>query len=71
VRLMIPRLGEDFSGKVVGMVESGMFVQLDEPYVEGLLPKDALNDDSTSLTKSGCSSWGEESGEYSRSAKVY
>lgn len=45
VRAMIPNLGEEFDGKVVGMMEAGLFVQLENPYVEGMVPKEALIDD--------------------------
>lgn len=45
VRVMIPRLGEEFEGKINGMVDSGMFVELSEPYVEGLISKESLTDD--------------------------
>lgn len=45
VRFMIPQVGNDFEGKVIGMIESGFFVQLKDPYVEGMVAKDTLDDD--------------------------
>ena len=45
VRIMLPKLGEEFEGKIVGMIESGMFVRLGEPFVEGMIPQDTMNDD--------------------------
>lgn len=45
VRLMMPRLGEDFSGQIVGMTENGFFVQLSDPYVEGLVHRESMTDD--------------------------
>ncbi len=46
VRIMIPRLGDEFDAKVVGMTDSGLFVQIPDPYVEGLVAKDSMTDDS-------------------------
>jgi ribonuclease R len=45
VRLIKRHLGDEFEGKIVGFAESGMFIQLNNPYVEGMLPKEALTDD--------------------------
>ena len=45
VRIMVPRLGDEFGGRIVGMVDSGFFVQVDEPYVEGMVPKESITDD--------------------------
>jgi ribonuclease R len=45
VRYMTHKLGENYMGTIVGMNERGMFVQLDDPYIEGFLPKEALTDD--------------------------
>lgn len=44
-RLMARHLGEEFDGTIVGMVENGLFVSLDKPYVEGMVSKDTLLDD--------------------------
>jgi ribonuclease R len=45
VRLMQKHLGDEFDGKVNGMTENGLFVQLDDPFVEGMIHKDTMNDD--------------------------
>ena len=45
VRLMTQHLGDEFDAKIVGMVSSGMFVQIDEPYVEGLVSVESMEDD--------------------------
>jgi ribonuclease R len=45
VRLMAKHLGEEFDGKVNGMNEKGIFVQLWHPYCEGMLPVDKIGDD--------------------------
>jgi ribonuclease R len=45
VRAMIPEVGNDFEGKIVGMMESGFFVKISNPYCEGMVAKDTLMDD--------------------------
>jgi ribonuclease R len=45
VRLMTQHLGDEFEGKVNGMTENGMFVLLDDPFVEGMIHRDRLGDD--------------------------
>ena len=45
VRLLAPRQGEVFSGRVTGVQPFGLFVQLEDYYVDGLLPIAALTDD--------------------------
>lgn len=45
VRVMSEKLGEEFDGSVVGMIGSGLFIRLSNPYVEGLVPIDSMNDD--------------------------
>jgi ribonuclease R len=45
IRLIKKHLGEIFEGKIVGMTERGMFVQILNPYCEGFLSVEALNDD--------------------------
>jgi ribonuclease R len=45
VRLMAEHLGDEFDGRVIGMVDSGLFVQLEDPYVEGMIPKESMTDD--------------------------
>ena len=45
VRLMAKHLGEEFEGKVNGMTEKGMFIQLWHPYCEGMVSVDTMKDD--------------------------
>ena len=45
IRLLAPREGEVFSGRVTGVQTFGIFVELDGYYVDGLLPIAALTDD--------------------------
>lgn len=45
VRLMAKKLGEIYSGKVVGLNERGMFVQILSPFCEGMVPIDHMQDD--------------------------
>jgi ribonuclease R len=45
VRAIIPRLGDEFKGRIIGLVESGMFVEITDPYVEGMVSVDSLTDD--------------------------
>jgi len=45
VRLMATRLGENFSGIISGVTAFGLFVELDEVFVEGLVPIESLDDD--------------------------
>ena len=45
VRLMGKHLGEEFEGKVNGVMERGIFVQLWHPYCEGMVTVDRMQDD--------------------------
>ena len=45
VRLMRKHLGSVFKGQITGLSERGLFVQIDEPYVEGMIPQDQLPPD--------------------------
>jgi ribonuclease R len=45
IRLMAKHLGEEFEGKVNGLTEKGMFIQLWHPYCEGMVPVDTMRDD--------------------------
>lgn len=45
VRIMTRHLGDEFEGTIIGMVESGFFVQIRDPYVEGMVNRDSLQDD--------------------------
>lgn len=44
-RLMRRHLGDEFEGKIVGLGERGLYVQLIEPFVEGFVPSASLKDD--------------------------
>ncbi|MBU6375622.1 MAG: ribonuclease R [Bdellovibrionales bacterium] len=45
VRYMKKRLGEHYGAKVIGVSDAGLFVMIENPYVEGLVPKDSMNSD--------------------------
>lgn len=45
VRMMLKHVGDEFDGKILGMIESGFFVQIENPWVEGLVSRDSLADD--------------------------
>jgi exoribonuclease R len=42
--LMRDQIGEEFSGRVSGVQSFGVFVELDEPFVEGMIKLDNLGD---------------------------
>ncbi|MBT3344853.1 MAG: ribonuclease R [Gemmatimonadetes bacterium] len=44
LRYMAPHLGEEFEGTVSGVIGSGLFVELDEVFVEGFCPLRLLDD---------------------------
>ncbi|HUP56055.1 MAG TPA: ribonuclease R, partial [Bdellovibrionota bacterium] len=45
VRAMMEHLGDEFEGRIIGMIDSGFFVTIPEPYVEGMVPKESITDD--------------------------
>lgn len=45
VRLMSKLIGEEREGKITGVSDRGMFVQLWHPYCEGMVPVDSMQDD--------------------------
>ncbi|HEV3041935.1 MAG TPA: RNB domain-containing ribonuclease [Candidatus Angelobacter sp.] len=45
LKFMQDRVGEDFSGLVVSVTKFGMFVELEELFIEGLVPLNSLTDD--------------------------
>ncbi len=45
VRAMHARLGDDFTGKIIGFSKSGMFVQVDNPFSEGMVRAESMVDD--------------------------
>jgi len=62
LRHMQPFLGEVFEGMVVGVVNSGFFVEVSGHWVEGMVPKDSLRDDSYHLDEDGLSLVGRRRG---------
>lgn len=50
--LMREHLGEEFDGTITGMSSAGLFVELDSPFVDGLLPGASLGDE-VALDESG------------------
>ncbi|MBI2712256.1 MAG: ribonuclease R [Bdellovibrio sp.] len=45
VRMMVAHLGDEFDAKIVGMISSGLFVQIENPYVEGMVAVESIADD--------------------------
>ncbi len=45
VRFMEDRVGEEFDGLIVSVTKYGLFVELTDLFIEGLVPIDSLNDD--------------------------
>src|SRR5271157_2730458 len=45
VKFMEDRVGEEFSGLIVSVTKFGMFVELTDMFIEGLVPLDSLIDD--------------------------
>jgi len=45
VRAISAHLGSEFDAKVIGFAQHGIFVQINDPYCEGMIPKDSLTDD--------------------------
>ena len=41
-QLMKPYIGEEFEGIVISVLPFGMFVEIKEMFVEGLIPKDSI-----------------------------
>ncbi len=44
-RIMLKEIGNEFSAKVIGMMEAGMFAGIDDPFVEGMISQEAMTDD--------------------------
>jgi ribonuclease R len=45
VKFMADRVGEEFEGLIISVTKFGFFVELEELFIEGLVPLDTLNDD--------------------------
>jgi len=43
-RYMLKHMGEEFEGKVNGLIENGIFVEIRTPFVEGFIHRDTLSD---------------------------
>ena len=45
IKFMEDRVGEDFSALIVSVTKYGLFVELDDLFIEGLVPLSSLSDD--------------------------
>ncbi len=45
LQFMLERIGDEFEGFIIGIVNSGFFVELTEFFVEGMMPVTTLSDD--------------------------
>jgi ribonuclease R len=45
VRAIAKNLGDEFDSKIVGMIAAGVFVQILDPYVEGMVPVESMGND--------------------------
>lgn len=45
VRYMLKHLGEVFDATIIGIIEKGLFAQISDPYVEGMISRDSMDDD--------------------------
>jgi ribonuclease R len=62
LRYMQPFLGEVFEGMVVGVLNSGFFVEISGHWVEGMVSRESLRDDSYHLDEDGLSLVGRRRG---------
>lgn len=62
VRFMQDRIGEEFSGIVLNVTRYGLFVELDDLFVEGLVPLDSLMNDRYTWRENTRQIMGEHSG---------
>lgn len=51
LRIMEPHLGKEFPARVNGVMERGIFAQIDSPFVEGVIPADLLEADGFSFAE--------------------
>jgi len=61
--LMRSRIGEHFEGTVTSLVGSGIFVALDQPYVDVMVKFESLGDDAYDIDDDGLSAVGRRSGD--------
>jgi ribonuclease R len=59
---MLDKVGEEFSGTISGVMPFGLFVSLDEVFVEGLIHVTALSNDYYHFDPAGQRLYGERSG---------
>ncbi|HVZ15808.1 MAG TPA: S1 RNA-binding domain-containing protein, partial [Terriglobales bacterium] len=45
VKFMADRIGEEFEGLIISVTKFGFFVELQDLFIEGLVPLDTLSDD--------------------------
>lgn len=45
VRLLSKQLGNEFVARVQNITENGIFLQIESPFLDGVIPKESLNDD--------------------------
>jgi ribonuclease R len=45
VQFMIDRVGEDFNAMIISVTKFGLFVELEQLYIEGLIPLDSIPGD--------------------------
>jgi ribonuclease R len=45
MKFMEDRVGEDFDGLIVSVTKFGMFVEMNDMFIEGLVPLSSLTDD--------------------------
>ena len=60
--LMRDRVGEEFDGTIAGVLGFGFFVQIESPFIEGLVKVDSLNDDHYELDEESMRLTGRRSG---------
>ncbi len=71
VRFMRDRVGEEFAAIVLSATRYGMFVELDDLFVEGLVPIDTLRNDHYTYRENTRQIQGERSGHcYAAGARV-
>jgi ribonuclease R len=61
VKFMEPRIGEDFDGLIVSVTKFGLFVELTDLFVEGLVPLNTLTDDHYTYHETTCQIIGQRS----------
>jgi ribonuclease R len=60
--LMRDRVGEQYEGTIAGVAGFGMFVQIESPFIEGLVKADSIGDDFYDLDEAGIRLCGRRTG---------